>query len=88
MGNRNLLNAIKWFCARRDVMDFVNYFSAVVPHSTTIADAHRYSLEYDESFFVLEGFAIDLLWTNSAFAVFACMPVQLLLSELWRLHRQ
>ena len=63
-------------------MNSVKYFGAVVSYPTSIADADRYSFKYDESLFVLESFAIDLLWANGSLAVFARVSVRFLLSGI------
>jgi hypothetical protein len=63
-------------------MNLVNSFCAVVPHSTTIAHTHGYTLEYDKALFMLKRLAVECFWTNGAVAMFARIPVQVLLSGL------
>lgn len=83
MGNGNLVHSIKRLSAGRNVVHRVKYFGAAVPHAARIADAYRYSFKNDKSLLMLKGFLIDLLGPDRPFAMFAHLPVELLLSGLW-----
>lgn len=83
MGDGYHYRSIKRLNTSRDVMNFVKYVGAVVPHSTRIANAHSNPFENDESLLVLECFLIDLLWTHRPVTVFTHLTVKGFLSGLW-----
>ena len=82
MRNRDLFDALEGFCAGGDVMDRVKDLGAVVPHSTSIANADCNSLQYDEPLLVLKSFAVDFLWPNGTLAVLAHVAVDSFLSGI------
>lgn len=77
-----MFQAIGRFRSCRDVVDCMEYLSAVITRSTIIANADRYTLEDYESLLVLKSLSVDFLGSNGPIAVFTRVAVKSLVSGI------
>jgi hypothetical protein len=82
MGYRDRFGSLKRFYPCGDVVDCMEYIGAVVSAATLIAHAYGHVLKDDEAVFMFEGFTLDLLRSNGAFAVLASIAVHIFIPQI------